>query len=82
MKFRELNTVKTSVLPISICKFNLVSVRISTQISVEQEKLNLNFYGKAEAKRNTDTLKKSQVEERLSWLVNLIIKVQSEADVP
>lgn len=66
-----------SVLPILIYKFNLVSVQISTQISVEQEKLNLNFYGKAEAKRNTDTLKKSQVEEQLSWLAS-----QSEADAP
>ena len=45
-----------SVLPTLIYKFSANVIQIPTQISVEQEKVNLNSYKNAEVKSNTETL--------------------------
>lgn len=55
-----------SALPTLIYKFSAIFIQIPTQISVEQEKVNLNSYKNAEVKGNTKILQNKVGEQVLT----------------
>lgn len=62
-----------SALPTLIYKFSAIFIQIPTQISVEQEKVNLNSYKNAEVKGNAKILQ-NKVEEQVLTAPNSYYK--------